>query len=72
MEMIQIHHHEKVGILQLNREVTNALNMTLINQLAEALQKLREDSDIHSVVLTSSNEKFFAIGFDIPELFELS
>ncbi|MFX1250840.1 MAG: enoyl-CoA hydratase/isomerase family protein [Promethearchaeota archaeon] len=72
MDLIQIHHYEKVGVLQLNRGVTNALNMNLISQLAEALQKLREDPDVHSIVLTSSNEKFFAIGFDIPELFKLS
>lgn len=65
-------YHDKVAILKLSRGVTNALNLQLVNQLTENLHKVRNDSDAHSLVLGSSNEKFFSIGFDIPALYELS
>ncbi|MFQ6087884.1 MAG: enoyl-CoA hydratase/isomerase family protein [Candidatus Methanofastidiosia archaeon] len=71
MKMIHIECHDKVRIVKLNHGITNALNLQLVNELAETLQRLKHDSDVHSLVLGSSNEKFFSIGFDIPELFEL-
>jgi len=72
MKLIRTEYRDKVAILKLNRGITNALNLKLVNQLAENLQKVKDDSDVHSLVLGSSNEKFFSIGFDIPELFELT
>jgi enoyl-CoA hydratase/carnithine racemase len=33
---------------------------------------MREDPDVHAVVLSTHNEKFFSIGFDIPELLGLT
>ncbi|MCP4539938.1 MAG: enoyl-CoA hydratase/isomerase family protein [Chloroflexi bacterium] len=72
MEMIQTERREQVAIIKLNRPVTNALNLELVNELTEALQNMKDDTDVHSVVLSSSNEKFFSIGFDIPYLFELT
>jgi len=72
MELIRIEYRDEVVILKLVRGITNALNLQLVNQLAENLRKVRDDSDVHSLVLGSSNEKFFSIGFDIPELFKLT
>ena len=72
MELIRVEHCDKVAILKLNRGITNALNLQLLNQLAKNLQKLRSDSDVQGLVLSSSNDKFFSIGFDIPQLFELT
>ncbi len=71
MKMITIDYHDNVMVAKLNRGVTNALNLELVNQLNETLQKAKNDPDVHGFVLGSSNEKFFAIGFDIPQLFEL-
>ncbi|MFX1284993.1 MAG: enoyl-CoA hydratase/isomerase family protein [Promethearchaeota archaeon] len=70
--MITIEVSESVGILKLNRGITNAINLDLVNELTTNLQKIEQNPDIRSIVLTSSNEKFFAIGFDIPELIKLS
>jgi len=72
VKVIHAEYHDKVAILKLNRGITNALNLRLVNQLAQNLQKVRDNSDVHGLVLGSSNEKFFSIGFDIPELFELA
>lgn len=70
--MILIEHYEKVNVIKLNRAVTNALNLALIIKLSNIFNKLREDPEVLSIILTSSNDKFFSIGFDIPELFDLS
>lgn len=72
MKLTHMEYSDNVAILKLNREVTNALNLQLVNQLAKNIQKVKENSDVHSLVLSSSNDKFFSIGFDIPGLFGLT
>jgi enoyl-CoA hydratase/carnithine racemase len=62
----------KVGVVKLNHGLTNAINLDLVNQLSDILQRVRTDRQIRSLVLTSSNDKFFSNGFNIPELIELS
>lgn len=72
MKLIRIAHDDRVGILKLDRGITNALNLQLLIKLTEASQQMREDPEVRGVVLGSCSEKFFSIGFDIPELFELA
>jgi enoyl-CoA hydratase/carnithine racemase len=62
----------KVGIVKLHHGLTNAINLDLVNQLSNILQMVRVDRQIHGLVLTSSNDKFFSNGFNIPELIEFS
>lgn len=71
MKMIKTEHHEKVLVIKMDRGVTNAINLALIRELTKILDKAKKDSAVHSLVLTSANEKFFSIGFDIPRLYEL-
>lgn len=70
--MVSIDYHEKVVLVRLNRDVTNALGSSCIHELNEVLQSAGKDAGVHGIVLGSSNEKFFSIGFDIPKLFDLS
>jgi 3,2-trans-enoyl-CoA isomerase len=72
MEIVHIEYHEDVACMKLARSITNPLNLQLINELSETLRKVNQDSHIQSIVLTSSNEKFFSIGFDVRELYTLS
>ncbi|NIU39544.1 hypothetical protein GWN65_06160, partial [Candidatus Bathyarchaeota archaeon] len=72
MKLIRTEFCDKIAVLKLNRGVTNALNLQLVTQLTENLQKVKDDSDVQGLVLSSFNEKFFSIGFDIPELFKLA
>jgi enoyl-CoA hydratase/carnithine racemase len=72
MPMIHLEYEDKVAVLKLNRGITNAINLQLVTELAETLQKVKRDADVHSLVLGSANDKFFSIGFDIPQLFELA
>jgi enoyl-CoA hydratase/carnithine racemase len=72
MDMVCVEYSDRVAILKLNRSVTNALNLQLVEELGETLRGVRHSPDVHSLVLASSNDKFFSIGFDIPQLFELT
>ena len=70
--MIDVTHHESVAVVKLNRGTTNALSLECVREIAGALEDLKADRAVRGVVITSSNEKFFSIGFDIPELIDLS
>ena len=71
MKTISIDYHGKVILARLNRNVTNALNVECVQELSDLLRQVESDAAVHGLVLGSSNEKFFSIGFDIPELFKL-
>lgn len=71
MAFIDMERRRKVVEVKLSRGVTNSLNLALVNQLRGCLIELRESPDYQSLVLSSHNDKFFSIGFDIPELFKL-
>jgi enoyl-CoA hydratase/carnithine racemase len=70
--VIDVNYDKSIATIKLNRGVTNALNLEMVQDLAKVLENLRINSDVRALVLGSSNEKFFSIGFDIPNLFELS
>ncbi len=71
-KIVNLEYRDSVALIILNRSTTNALNLELVNLLADSLERLKQDENARSVVVTSSNEKFFSIGFDIPQLFALS
>jgi enoyl-CoA hydratase/carnithine racemase len=71
MGMIIVDQTDGVMLLKLNRSVTNPINLDLVTQLKEQISHVRQISAIRAVVLTSTSEKFFSIGFDIPELITL-
>lgn len=71
-ETILLDKQDGVGLITLNRpEALNALNSALLDEVADALIALDEDSDIGAIVITGS-EKAFAAGADIKEMAELS
>ena len=72
MKNIKLEFDEKICIIRLARSVTNPLNLALLKELSKNLQKLHDDSSIRGIILTGDNDKFFSIGFDIPELYHQS
>ena len=72
MKMIRIEHHGEVAIVKLDRGVTNTIDLQLVEELSETLQGVTHDPGVRGLVLGSSNERFFSIGFDIPQLFGLA
>ncbi len=72
METIRTEKHDGVAVVTLNRGTTNAINRQLVDELTDTLGQLKNETQVRGVVLGSANEKFFSIGFDIPQLFELN
>jgi len=72
LTVISVDHIDEAAVVRLNRGVTNPLNLELVNELAAALVALERDPKARGIVLTGSNDKFFSIGLDIPELFPLA
>ncbi len=67
----QINYQDCQAIIKLNQGTTNAINARMVSELTDALEDMETDPNVTGLVLESSNEKFFSIGFDIPSLFEL-
>ena len=70
--MISVDYHDKVALVRLDRGVTNAIDLELVKELDQTLQNLKTETRAHALVLGSTNDKFFSIGFDIPSLYDLS
>ena len=71
MRTITVDYQDTVVIVKLSRGVTNVLDMELVKELGEFLERVQQDSRVSALVLGSSNDKFLSIGFDIPQMFEL-
>jgi enoyl-CoA hydratase/carnithine racemase len=71
MDMISVDYRGSVMLAKFNRGVTNALNPEFFQELGEVLQRAESDATVRGLVLGSSNEKFFSIGLDIPDLYAL-
>jgi enoyl-CoA hydratase len=64
--------HDRVGLVQINRpKALNALNATVMEELATALEEFDDDPNIGAMVLTG-DERAFAAGADIKEMAEAS
>ncbi len=60
------------ALLQLNRpDVLNAINIQLMKELVDALERFDADPEVRCMVLTG-NEKAFAAGADIKEMADAS
>jgi len=69
---IRIEVHDRVGLVQINRpKALNALNATVMEELAIALEEFDADPDIGAMVLTG-DERAFAAGADIKEMADAS
>jgi len=72
VKLIERELRKNVTILKMNRGVTNAINLRLLTELSEYIEISTNDKEVAGIVLTSTNDKFFSIGFDIPELIKLT
>jgi 3,2-trans-enoyl-CoA isomerase len=72
MSMIKMEYHDGVACITLAKGTTNALDLQLLTELSENITHISKNPDVHGLVLTSSNEKFFSIGFDVHTLYEAS
>jgi enoyl-CoA hydratase/carnithine racemase len=70
MGMISVDYQDTVAIVRLNRDIKNALDLKLVGEFDEILKILRQDLQVHGLVLGSFSDKFFSIGFDIQKMFD--
>ncbi|MDQ1204718.1 enoyl-CoA hydratase-related protein [Microbacterium sp. SORGH_AS_0862] len=71
-ETILVEQHGRVGWITLNRpEALNALNSTLVGELAAAVAGFDADEGVGAIVLTGS-ERAFAAGADIKQMADKS
>jgi enoyl-CoA hydratase/carnithine racemase len=71
MSSLSVDYQDTVAIARLSHGVTNVLDLELVNELGALLERIEHDTSTRALVLGSSNDKFFSIGFDIPHLFDL-
>jgi len=72
MESYQLEIQDGVAIIRLANGKSNTINAQLITDLSARLDHLNLDREVNALVLASADPKFFSIGFDIPNLFDLS
>ncbi len=63
--MLEIKAEENICIVRLTKGVTNPICLELIHKLDEALRRAEKD---FSALIITGGEKFFSMGFDLPEL----
>lgn len=68
MSKVSVTSQGSTAVLRLENGVTNAISSELVNDLADALAQARASA--RGLVLTG-NDKFFSIGFNLPELVQL-
>lgn len=62
---------DSVAVVRLCRDVTNPIDLELLEALRRALRDAVADPAVRSLVLSGSNTKFLSIGWDLPALVEL-
>lgn len=71
MTNILLEQHDEIFVLTLNRGKVNAINEELVCELSELLEKLENDKECKSIIITGRGS-FFSFGFDIPEFLNYS
>jgi enoyl-CoA hydratase/carnithine racemase len=70
--MISVDRQDGVIQVELDRGVTNAINLELVEELTRIVRQTGEATDVRALVIAGSNDKFFSIGFDLPHLLTLA
>jgi enoyl-CoA hydratase len=72
MTNVLIDRKDKIGIITVNRpEQMNSLNSKTRTEMAEAFEKLGNESGISTIILTGASGKAFIAGADIKEFLKL-
>jgi enoyl-CoA hydratase/carnithine racemase len=68
-ETLILAREESFAIVTLNRPPANAISEPLIRELNDALNAVREDDSVRSVVITGAGDKIFCGGADLGSAF---
>jgi len=62
---VRLEKQGQVGLLVLDRPPVNSYNYEFLREFASAIDDVRANEEIQSVVVTSASEKFFSAGADV-------
>ncbi len=68
MSPLSIESHENIGVLRLNNGVINPISVEMVEKLSSVLTAVH---DQFKGLVLAGGEKFFSLGFNIPELLEM-
>src|SRR5207245_5178389 len=68
-ETLVLEREESFAVVTLNRPPANAISEPLIRELNEALNSVRDDDSVRSVIVTGSGDKIFCGGADLGSAF---
>jgi 3-hydroxypropionyl-coenzyme A dehydratase len=72
MKYIQLESQGEVAILRINRpEALNAMNIDVISELSQALDKIGADESIKVIIITGAGDKSFCAGADISYMVDI-
>ena len=72
-EYILVEREEPIAIVTINRpNKLNALNWTVVGEVADALEELGREDTIRCVILTGAGDRAFAAGADVAEMSDKS
>ncbi|HEX9058090.1 MAG TPA: enoyl-CoA hydratase-related protein [Ktedonobacterales bacterium] len=72
-ETILVERDAPIAVVTINRpEKRNALNWTVVGEVATALEELDRDDAIRCIILTGAGDRAFAAGADIAEMSDKS
>src|SRR5213592_1101626 len=68
-ETLVLEREESYAIITLNRPPANAISEALIRELNDALNAVRDDDSVRSVIITGAGDKIFCGGADLGSAF---
>ncbi len=71
MKLISTEIINQITVIKLTGSITNPIDLDTTRELLNSLSALSASTETKGLILTSGNNKFFSIGFDIPQLLEL-
>lgn len=72
MKYIQLESQGEVAILRINRpEALNAMNIEVISELSQTIDKVGADESIKVIIITGAGEKSFCAGADISYMVDI-
>lgn len=72
MKYIQLESQGEIAILRINRpEALNAMNIEVISELSQTIDKVGADESIKVIIITGAGEKSFCAGADISYMVDI-
>src|ERR671912_1506453 len=73
MKYIQLEPQGEIAILRINRpEALNAMNIDVISELSQTIDKVGADESIKVIIITGAGEKSFCAGADISYMVDIN